>query len=74
MYRNQVKVDYLMSLESSDGLLEELGLQGLVGGAYSPPEAVLQKIDSITSDAVTNVSSLPSLPPAQKLVMIRTYS
>ncbi|XP_023691355.1 ubiquinol-cytochrome c reductase core protein 2a [Paramormyrops kingsleyae] len=54
--KNQVKADYLMSLESSDGLLEEMGLQGLVGGAYSPPEAVLQKIDSITSDAVASAA------------------
>ncbi|XP_048847332.1 cytochrome b-c1 complex subunit 2, mitochondrial [Brienomyrus brachyistius] len=54
--KNQVKADYLMSLESSDGLLEEMGLQGLVGGAYNPPEAVLQKIDSITSDAVANAA------------------
>ncbi|XP_062388057.1 cytochrome b-c1 complex subunit 2, mitochondrial [Sardina pilchardus] len=54
--KNQVKVEYLMSLETTEGLLEEVGAQILSSGAYSKPEAVLQAIDAVDSSAVTNAA------------------
>ncbi|KAJ8283952.1 hypothetical protein COCON_G00028020 [Conger conger] len=54
--KNQVKAEYLMSLESSGGMLEDMGSQALAGGTYSSPEAVAQSIDSVTSDAVINAA------------------
>lgn len=51
-----MKAEYLMSLEATEGLLEEVGAQLLASGAYGSPEAVLQSIDSITSSDVVNVS------------------
>ncbi|XP_077086846.1 ubiquinol-cytochrome c reductase core protein 2a isoform X2 [Siphateles boraxobius] len=50
--KNQLKVDYLMSLESSEGLLEELGVQVISSGSYSSPESVTQTIDSLTASDV----------------------
>ncbi|KAG9333663.1 hypothetical protein JZ751_010732, partial [Albula glossodonta] len=52
--KNQVKADYLMSLESSEGMLEDMGSQALAGGTYQPPEAVAQGIDSVSSNDVIN--------------------
>lgn len=54
--RNQVKSEYLMSLESSDSLLEEIGAQALNTAAYQLPEAVLQAVDAVTHDDVIMVS------------------
>ncbi|KAG7491863.1 hypothetical protein MATL_G00007880 [Megalops atlanticus] len=54
--KNQLKAEYLMSLESSDSMLGDMGSQILAGGAYSTPEAVTQKIDSVTSNDVVNVA------------------
>ncbi|KAI1895972.1 hypothetical protein AGOR_G00090020 [Albula goreensis] len=54
--KNQVKADYLMSLESSDGMLEDMGSQALAGGTYQPPEAVAQGIDSVSSNDVINAA------------------
>ena len=53
--RNQVKSEYLMSLESSECLLEEIGAQALNAAAYQPPDAVIQAIDAVTQDAVVKV-------------------
>ncbi|TNN85483.1 Cytochrome b-c1 complex subunit 2, mitochondrial [Liparis tanakae] len=50
--KNQVKSEYLMSLESSDSLLEEIGAQALNTAAYQLPEAVLQAVDAVTHDDV----------------------
>ncbi|XP_051573645.1 cytochrome b-c1 complex subunit 2, mitochondrial-like [Myxocyprinus asiaticus] len=54
--KNQLKADYLMSLESSEGLLEELGVQVLSSGAYISPESVTQSIDAVTSSDVVNAA------------------
>ncbi|KAL2101043.1 hypothetical protein ACEWY4_002804 [Coilia grayii] len=54
--KNQVKAEYLMSLEATEGVLEEVGAQLLTTGAYSKPEAVLQGIDSVTSSDVVNAA------------------
>lgn len=50
--KNQVKAEYLMLLESSAGLLEEIGAQALTTGAYQVPLDVLKGIDAITADDV----------------------
>uniref|UniRef100_A0A671PBZ7 Cytochrome b-c1 complex subunit 2, mitochondrial-like n=1 Tax=Sinocyclocheilus anshuiensis TaxID=1608454 RepID=A0A671PBZ7_9TELE len=50
--KTQLMADYLMSLESSEGLLEELGVQVLSSGAYSSPQTVTQSIDAVTSNDV----------------------
>ncbi|XP_035262821.1 cytochrome b-c1 complex subunit 2, mitochondrial isoform X1 [Anguilla anguilla] len=54
--KNQVKAEYLMSLESSEGMFEDMGSQALAGGTYNSPEAVAQNIDSVTSDGVINAA------------------
>lgn len=54
--KNQVKAEYLMSLEATEGVLEEVGAQLLTTGAYSKPEAVLHGIDSVTSSDVVNAA------------------
>ncbi|XP_075880315.1 ubiquinol-cytochrome c reductase core protein 2a [Nelusetta ayraudi] len=51
--KTQVKTEYLMSIENSDGLLEEIGAQALTTASYQLPDAVLQTIDAVAlSDVV----------------------
>lgn len=50
--------EYLMSIESSEGLMEAIGSQALAEGTYHSPEAVTQKIDAVSSADVVNVSLL----------------
>uniref|UniRef100_A0A8C2ZQ64 Ubiquinol-cytochrome c reductase core protein 2a n=1 Tax=Cyclopterus lumpus TaxID=8103 RepID=A0A8C2ZQ64_CYCLU len=50
--KNQVKSEYLMSIESSDSLLEEIGAQALNTAAYQLPDAVFQAVDAVTHDDV----------------------
>ncbi|XP_030631137.1 cytochrome b-c1 complex subunit 2, mitochondrial isoform X1 [Chanos chanos] len=54
--KNQLKAQYLMSLESSEGLLEAVGTQALAEGTYHSPEAVTQKIDAVSSSDVVNAA------------------
>uniref|UniRef100_A0AAR2JWU2 Cytochrome b-c1 complex subunit 2, mitochondrial n=1 Tax=Pygocentrus nattereri TaxID=42514 RepID=A0AAR2JWU2_PYGNA len=54
--KGQLKTEYLMVLESSDSLLEEIGIQALTSGAYSSPEVVAKDIDSVTSSDVINAA------------------
>lgn len=54
--KNQVKSEYLMSLESSEGLLEEIGAQALTTAAYQLPDAVLQAVDAVTQDDVVKAA------------------
>ncbi|XP_036445946.1 cytochrome b-c1 complex subunit 2, mitochondrial [Colossoma macropomum] len=54
--KGQLKTEYLMVLESSDGLLEEIGIQALTSGAYSSPDAAAKDIDSVTSSDVINAA------------------
>lgn len=54
--RNKLKAGYLMSVESSEGFLDEVGSQALVAGSYVPPSTVLQQIDSVADADVINVS------------------
>lgn len=54
--RNKLKAGYLMSVESSEGFLDEVGSQALVAGSYIPPSTLLQQIDSVANTDVINVS------------------
>ncbi|XP_029626848.1 cytochrome b-c1 complex subunit 2, mitochondrial-like [Salmo trutta] len=54
--KKQLKAEYLMSMESSEGLLEEMGAQALSSGAYHSPETVTQSIDSVSHADVVNVA------------------
>ncbi|KAM6155212.1 cytochrome b-c1 complex subunit 2, mitochondrial [Rhynchocyon petersi] len=54
--KNKLKAGYLMSVESSEGFLNEVGFQALVAGSYMPPSTVLQQIDSVTASDIKNVS------------------
>lgn len=60
--RNQLKAQYLMSLETSEGLLEAVGSQALAEGTYHTPEAMSQKIDAVSSNDVVNVSIVWNTP------------
>lgn len=44
-----------MSLETSEGLLEEMGTQALAKGSYCPPEEICKGIDNVTLTDVANV-------------------
>ncbi|XP_012860922.1 cytochrome b-c1 complex subunit 2, mitochondrial [Echinops telfairi] len=54
--KNKLKAAYLMSVESSEGFLNEVGLQALVAGSYVPPTTVLQQIDAVTATDVKNAA------------------
>ncbi|KAM9346370.1 ubiquinol-cytochrome c reductase core protein 2a [Symphorus nematophorus] len=54
--KNQVKSEYVMSLESSEGLLEEIGAQALTTAAYQLPDAVVQTIDAVTQADVVKAA------------------
>lgn len=45
-----------MSIESSEGFLDEVGSQALIAGSYVPPSTVLQQIDSVADADIINVS------------------
>ncbi|XP_074552680.1 ubiquinol-cytochrome c reductase core protein 2a [Halichoeres trimaculatus] len=55
--KNQVKAEYLMSLESSESLLEEIGTQALTTAAYQLPDSVLQAVDAVTHDDVVKAAN-----------------
>uniref|UniRef100_A0A3B3ZD71 Ubiquinol-cytochrome c reductase core protein 2a n=1 Tax=Periophthalmus magnuspinnatus TaxID=409849 RepID=A0A3B3ZD71_9GOBI len=54
--KNQVKVEYLMSLEDSDGLLQEIGAQALMTGTYQAPDTVLQAVGAVTPEDVVKAA------------------
>ncbi|XP_061566923.1 cytochrome b-c1 complex subunit 2, mitochondrial [Cololabis saira] len=54
--KNQVKAEYLMSLESSEGLIEEIGAQALNTAAYLAPDAVLRAVDTVTKNDVVKAA------------------
>lgn len=45
-----------MSVESAEGLLNEIGSESLVSGTHTSPSVVAQKIDSVSTADVVNVS------------------
>lgn len=54
--KNKLKAGYLMSVESSEGFLDEVGSQALVAGSYVQPSTVLQQIDSVADADVINAA------------------
>ncbi|GAA6086339.1 cytochrome b-c1 complex subunit 2, mitochondrial [Tachysurus ichikawai] len=54
--KTQLKTEYLMSMETSEGLLEAIGMQALTEGTYHTPEAIIQKINAVSSSDVVNVA------------------
>ncbi|KAK3529339.1 hypothetical protein QTP70_029145 [Hemibagrus guttatus] len=52
--KTQLKAEYLMSMETSEGLLEAIGMQALTEGTYHTPEEVIQKIDAVSSSDIVN--------------------
>lgn len=54
--KNKLKAGYLMSVESSEGFLDEVGSQALVAGSYIPPSTFLQQIDSVANTDVINAA------------------
>ncbi|KAM3915787.1 cytochrome b-c1 complex subunit 2, mitochondrial [Leptodactylus fuscus] len=54
--KNQLKTHYLLSLENSTGLLNEIGSQAVASGSYTSPATVLQNIDAVTSADVVNAA------------------
>uniref|UniRef100_A0A2K5W7X7 Cytochrome b-c1 complex subunit 2, mitochondrial n=1 Tax=Macaca fascicularis TaxID=9541 RepID=A0A2K5W7X7_MACFA len=54
--KNKLKAGYLMSVESSERFLEEVGSQALVAGSYVPPSTVLQQIDSVANADIINAA------------------
>lgn len=47
-----------MSLENSDGLLEEIGAQALTTASYQLPDSVLQTIDAVALSDVVQVCAV----------------
>uniref|UniRef100_A0A8C4KZ51 Cytochrome b-c1 complex subunit 2, mitochondrial n=1 Tax=Equus asinus asinus TaxID=83772 RepID=A0A8C4KZ51_EQUAS len=54
--KNKLKAGYLMSVESSEGFLDEVGSQALAAGSYTPPSTVLQQIDSVADADIINAA------------------
>uniref|UniRef100_A0A8B9DNW5 Ubiquinol-cytochrome c reductase core protein 2 n=1 Tax=Anser cygnoides TaxID=8845 RepID=A0A8B9DNW5_ANSCY len=54
--KNQLKATYLMSVESAEGLLNEIGSESLVSGTHTSPSVVAQKIDSVSTADVVNAA------------------
>lgn len=50
-----------MSMESSGGLLEEIGAQALTAAVYQAPAAVLEAIDAITQNDVVKVCAFSEI-------------
>ncbi|XP_035002147.1 cytochrome b-c1 complex subunit 2, mitochondrial [Hippoglossus stenolepis] len=53
----QLKGQYLMSLETSEGFLEALCTQSLTEGSYVPPEEIIKNIDNVSLTDVSNAAS-----------------
>lgn len=53
--RAQLKGQFLMSLETSEGLLQAMGSQALSEGTYSSAEQVSKDIDKVSLTDVANV-------------------
>ncbi|KAM6966455.1 ubiquinol-cytochrome c reductase core protein 2a [Tautogolabrus adspersus] len=54
--KTQVKTEYLMSIESSESLLEEIGAQALATAAYQLPDSVIQAVEAVTHDDVVKAA------------------
>ncbi|XP_053132363.1 cytochrome b-c1 complex subunit 2, mitochondrial [Hemicordylus capensis] len=54
--KNQLKATFLMAVESSEGLLDDLGSQALALGQYTSPTAVVEEIDSVATADIVNAA------------------
>nr|XP_051714392.1 cytochrome b-c1 complex subunit 2, mitochondrial-like [Oryctolagus cuniculus] len=54
--KNKLKAGYLMSVESSEGFLDEVGSQALITGSCVPPSTVLQQMDSVADADIVNAA------------------
>ncbi|XP_069503778.1 cytochrome b-c1 complex subunit 2, mitochondrial [Ambystoma mexicanum] len=54
--KNQLIVRYLMVVESSDGLLNEIGSQALASGSYIPSTTAVHNIESVSTTDIINVA------------------
>jgi len=54
--KNKLKAQYLMSLETSEGLIDAMGSQALSGGVYLTPDAVTKSIDNVSLTDVANAA------------------
>ncbi|XP_053550939.1 cytochrome b-c1 complex subunit 2, mitochondrial [Bombina bombina] len=54
--KNQLKSNYLISVENSCDLLNDIGTQALISGYYTSPADALQQIDSVSSADVVNAA------------------
>ncbi|XP_062820508.1 cytochrome b-c1 complex subunit 2, mitochondrial [Anolis carolinensis] len=54
--KNQLKAAFLMSVESSEGLLDEIGSQALASGTYASPATIVEKIDAVTTADIVNAA------------------
>ncbi|NXM75339.1 QCR2 protein, partial [Serilophus lunatus] len=54
--KKQLKANYLMLVESAQGLLNEIGSEALVSGTHTSPSVVAQKIDSVATADVVNAA------------------
>ncbi|KAL7979201.1 hypothetical protein Chor_015225 [Crotalus horridus] len=53
--KQQLKAAFFMAVESSEGLLNEIGSQALTSGTYTSPASVVEQIESVTTADVVNV-------------------
>ncbi|XP_048408533.1 cytochrome b-c1 complex subunit 2, mitochondrial [Stegostoma tigrinum] len=54
--KKQLKAKCLMTVETSDGLLDEIGSQVLLTGAYVPTTDLVQQVDSVSINDVVNAA------------------
>ncbi|NWH85934.1 QCR2 protein, partial [Aegithalos caudatus] len=54
--KNQLKASFLMSVETSKGLLNEIGSEALISGTHTAPAAAAQKFDSVATADVVNAA------------------
>ncbi|XP_040885469.1 cytochrome b-c1 complex subunit 2, mitochondrial isoform X1 [Toxotes jaculatrix] len=52
----QLKGQFLMSLETSEGFLEAMGTQALADGSYRSPEEISKNIDNVSLSDVANAA------------------
>lgn len=71
--KSQLKAQFLMSLETSEGLLEAIGTQALASGSYCSAEEISRNIDNVSLTDVANaaksfVSGKKTMASSGKLV------
>uniref|UniRef100_A0A8C8RBP6 Cytochrome b-c1 complex subunit 2, mitochondrial n=1 Tax=Pelusios castaneus TaxID=367368 RepID=A0A8C8RBP6_9SAUR len=54
--KNHLKAAYLMSIETLDGLLNEIGSEALASGINTSPTSVIQNIESIATADIVNAA------------------